>query len=220
MTEPATHPVETRIEARIFYDPEPDNPRTYWDNLTTMVYGHRNYTVGDRKPDEDEDAILNDGGWTALLDTYLLRGASHGNGQVLWARKYGMIDHSGIAIYLGGGNSPFDPGGWDSGTVGIIFVTEERRNEMSVDLADVERIALAEFDEYCNYIHGNVYGYCITEYTKCEACGAEKAEMLDSYYDIIGDPDPETYHMIDMVEDKYKQILIDAYKKDGVHAAR
>jgi hypothetical protein len=38
-------------------------------------------------------------------------------------------DHSGVAVYLGNGEHPHDPGGWDSGWIGFLFVTRERATQ-------------------------------------------------------------------------------------------
>ena len=221
MTTEATESLK-RVEAKIFPDQYPESPRTSQDNLTTMVYGHRSYIVGDRAPNAGEVEVLTNGtngGWDALLDWYLNH---HGGGEglVLWARKYGMIDHSGIAIYLHGGAHPQDPGGWDSGTVGIIFVTEAQRALLGTPLDAVELVALAEFEEYDQHIRGNVWNYEVVEHTKCETCKNETEEVVDSGYGFIGDDDPEKNGMTDTVEAGYRQVLIDAYKKDGVTDGR
>ena len=219
MTTEATESLK-RVEAKIFPDQYPESPRTSQDNLTTMVYGHRRYIVGDRQPDEDEVAILERGGWNTLLDAYLKRGDSHGDGKILWARKYGLYAHSGVAIYLGGGASPFDPGGWDSGMVGIIFVTEGQRALLGVPLDTVEQSALTEFKEYDQYLRGEVYGYSITEYDICPTCQhAQASEVTEQCFGFIGD-DPEKNGMADNVDEEYRQVLIDQYKKHGVTYGR
>ena len=69
----------------------------------------------------------------------------------------GLIDHSGISMYVGGGANRFDPGGWDSGTVGIIFATRETIELTGVGTKDIEEALGNEVDEYDKYIQGDVY---------------------------------------------------------------
>lgn len=81
--------------------------------------------------------------------------------------RLGLIDHSGISMYVGGGPHWSDSAGWDSGTVGVIFTTEERlralgyesRDELSDD--KIEEYLTDEVKLYDMYLRGEVYGYVI-----------------------------------------------------------
>src|SRR3954469_6799075 len=43
---------------------------------------------------------------------------------------FSVLDHSGVFPYLGTGDHPSDPGGWDSGWVGWLFATPEQLRQM------------------------------------------------------------------------------------------
>lgn len=109
------------IRARIIADDSPESPRE-WSNLGTFVGAeHRSYNIGDRRPTEPEREALSRGGF-ALLARYLRR--YEGATVVL---PVGMLDHSGVTFYVGGGAHWSDSQGWDSGTCGYIFDTAEAR---------------------------------------------------------------------------------------------
>ena len=85
-----------------------------------------------------------------------------------------LYDHSGISMYVGSQPSPFDPGGWDSGQVGWIYVTRDkaieewagkgkrltrRARELAVKCLE------GEVETYNQYLTGDVYGYVIEDET-------------------------------------------------------
>lgn len=72
--------------------------------------------------------------------------------------KVGLIDHSGLSVYCGGGAHEIDPGGWDSGTVGLIFDTPHSREECGTPDDRIEEVLKAEIVEYDLYITGDVWG--------------------------------------------------------------
>lgn len=77
----------------------------------------------------------------------------------LHMRAVGMIDHSGVSYYLGGGASIFDPGGWDSGTCGFILYLQEHKDAWGCpDDADIDAQMAAEIQEYSDRANGEVYG--------------------------------------------------------------
>jgi hypothetical protein len=78
----------------------------------------------------------------------------------------GLIDHSGISMYVGAGAHPHDPGGWDSGQVGLIFDTADTRKECGMENAtreDIERALRAEVNAYDQFLRGEVYCYTVTD---------------------------------------------------------
>ena len=108
--------------------------------------------------------------------------------QALLAAKFimlplNLLDHSGIAMSTGS-FSHVDPGGWDSGQVGWIYVTiEDVLKNWSVtsldDLVDYhdgepakparERatdLLKAEVEEYDKYLRGECYGVCVEVFDK------------------------------------------------------
>lgn len=128
------------------------NPRD-WCNVGTFVHWHRRYELGDEQISGQMDEAMQRGG-LPLLRRYLtlVRGAT----VVL---PVGLLDHSGLTIYAGGGSHWTDSAGWDSGTVGVIFDTPESREETGVPLDKVEEALRNELKEYDLYVQGEVYGY-------------------------------------------------------------
>lgn len=154
----------------VFYDPEPCDPRE-WSNVGTMVCGHRSYTLGDVQVRPGER-------WEAPDDAAIIL-------------PLGLIDHSGISMYVGGGAHPHDPGGWDSGTVGVIYMT---RDTLNTDFGgDVEKGTEAlelEVKTYDQYLRGDVYGFVVEKRVPCcETCHHEPDdELVDSCWGFF-DPD-------------------------------
>jgi hypothetical protein len=78
----------------------------------------------------------------------------------------GFVDHSGISMYLGDGAHRHDPGGWDSGQVGVIFDTERTRKERGMENAsceEIEQALRAEVHAYDQFLRGEVYCYTVTD---------------------------------------------------------
>jgi hypothetical protein len=93
----------------------------------------------------------------------------------------GLIDHSGISMYVGTGAHRHDPGGWDSGQVGVIFDTTETRKACGMENAgpeDIERALRAEVNAYAQFLRGEVYCYTVTD---------PAGEHLDSCCGFLGD---------------------------------
>lgn len=89
-----------------------DSPRVECDNLGTMVYWHRRYNLG------DVDGEKNYSSPDAFLEEVERKHAI--------MLPLALIDHSGISMYEGSGAHPVDPGGWNSGQVGWIYVLPEK----------------------------------------------------------------------------------------------
>jgi hypothetical protein len=92
----------------------------------------------------------------------------------------GMIDHSGVSYYVGGGAHLMDPGGWDSGTAGFILDTPDRLAATMGDAVTDGQITEAltgEVAEYDSWARGDCYGYTITD---------ANGEEVDSRWGFIG----------------------------------
>lgn len=138
-------------------DPGAANPRDN-DNLGVMLCWHRGYILGDdtrnhEHPLKREVGEALERGGIRLAERYLR--IVHGATQVI---PLGLLDHSGLHMYAGGGSSPFDPGGWDSGPVGLIFDTAETREECGTQLEHVREALLGEVKVYDQCLQGEVYG--------------------------------------------------------------
>jgi hypothetical protein len=80
----------------------------------------------------------------------------------------GMIDHSGVSYYLGGGPHWSDSQGWDSGTCGFMVllparVTEHMGADFTVTEEWAQEAARVELEEYDSWARGDVYGVVITD---------------------------------------------------------
>lgn len=145
-------------------DDDPANPRKEFDNVGTMACSHRRYDLGDEKVDSyhnllerlasehtdrdvdelDEDALQK------IVDRHYLHLPLY------------LYDHSGITIRTTAFSCP-----WDSGQVGVIYVTKKRAIEewgKKICTKQVRDKALAylkgEVEEYDHYLTGNVWGVC------------------------------------------------------------
>jgi hypothetical protein len=93
----------------------------------------------------------------------------------------GLIDHSGLSMYVGSGAHRHDPGGWDSGQVGVIFDTAETRSDRGMEDSsreEIERALRAEVDEYAQFLRGEVYGFTVSD---------SASDRLDSCWGFLGD---------------------------------
>ena len=149
---------------RIIVDENPQNPRTYNDNLGTMVCFHRRYQLGDaghgiRSPQEAiafEKSIRAPG---AVLPLYLL-------------------DHSGITM----STTDFRDR-WDSGKVGFIYITAKKLEAECILPEKAEELLKAEVEVYDYFLRGECYGYTIETPT---------GEEIDSGWDYYGMKDVES----------------------------
>jgi hypothetical protein len=69
-------------------------------------------------------------------------------------------------MYVGGGAHRHDPGGWDSGQVGVIFDTAETRKQCGLENAterDIENALREEVRIYDEYLRGQVYSFIVID---------------------------------------------------------
>lgn len=133
------------------------------DNIAVLLFfNHRRYELGDRsKLDSGEQDAFEHGGLPGLL-----KHIEREEGKLLAHTLVGMYDHSGITIYpiaKANQHHPFDSGGWDSGCLGLAYVTEKRADELGAPHDDAEKQMLAEIEEYDDWIRGNVWGIIATK---------------------------------------------------------
>jgi len=134
--------------AKIYFDPEPPNPRTEWDNVGTMVCFHKKYILGDKtKVTKEELRELVKRDDVLALPLYL-------------------YDHGGLAMRTG--KFPQDSGGWDTSMVGYIYMEystilkELTVQEIPPELLDRARGMLeSEVQTYDDYLTGQVFSYRI-----------------------------------------------------------
>lgn len=152
----------------------PMDPRE-WDNLGTMICFHSRYNLGDHKenkkyresielfsyiagfsPEEIEDEAS---GIDYGKAVHMVVEEAHKKAIIL---PLGLYDHSGITMYVGKHAHTFDPGGWDSGQVGWIYVTREKIKKEYGEhggRTDEEIIEYLEGEvkTYDQYLRGDVY---------------------------------------------------------------
>lgn len=140
---------------KIVADTDPFSPRE-WDNLGTIYYSSRHYTLGDKCVSKDEiEAIMADK-------------------EMIYLPVYAYI-HSGIVMNTTGFSCP-----WDSGMSGIIAVSKDKvRKEFNTKritkaiLDKVNSALKGEVEIYSQYLGGEVYGYQIEDKT---------GDIVDSCY--------------------------------------
>lgn len=170
---------EVTVEVFVEMEPGFGDPRDD-SNVGTMLCAHRNYDLGHEQigrhglntegecPDcdgtgnerQDVTPMLVDceaceGSGERVLDTYEYLRIERGARVIL---PLALIDHSGLSMWVGA--HPHDPGGWDSGQVGVIFDTPAGVSECIGDDATDEQIEDAlrgEVEVYDQYLRGDVF---------------------------------------------------------------
>lgn len=152
-----------------YYDPEPMNPRTEWDNFGTMICLHKKYSLG------DEGHGMNSGDFDSWeeMKSWLEKERD----AVVILPLY-LYDHSGITMNTGGFSCR-----WDSGQVGFIYVSRDtileefNRKRLSKNMiARATEILENEVKVYDQYLRGEVYGFQV-----------EGPECHDSVWGFYGD---------------------------------
>lgn len=141
------------------YDIETADPRID-TNVGIMACSHPRYDLGDDDVGDVVDAMDH------LFRTHKSRIASQALAR--WLRlKYGatvvkplyLYDHSGISISTG--TFTGDSAGWDTSLVGVIYDTDESREQTGVSIEKVEQAIDEEVKLYDLYLTGEVYGYAV-----------------------------------------------------------
>ena len=163
-----------KYELKVEQDNDPMNPRTEWDNITTMICFHRNYNLGDKHNYKSD----NFDGWIELMDQI------DSDYKMLMIKPLYMYDHSGITIRT----YPFDCQ-WDSGQIGWVFIDEKKLQSMTGDSSghneiNLEEIIDSEVKTYDQYLTGEVYRYSIYEIETCDKGHEHKnyVEGCGSYF--------------------------------------
>ena len=166
--------MKRKFELVVEHDNDPMNPRTDWDNITTIVSFHKRYDIGDKTDYKSSDFD----NWDELREQIV---SDH---NVLLIKPLYMYDHSGITI----STSPFSCR-FDSGQVGWIFISEEQLNLMCGKDFErgVENLSLimnSEVRIYDEFLTGEVYQYKVYEIETCNKGHEHKTlvECCGSYY--------------------------------------
>ena len=177
---------------KIFSDDHGESPRE-WDNLGTMVCFHGRYDLGDKHD------------FATPVELIVFQDRK----DVIYLPLY-LYDHSGITMNTTGFSCP-----WDSGQVGIIYITYDQiRKEMVMPKGNkyrpiknitknvykyvIDRLR-GEVKTYDDYLRGNVYGFSVEK----------DGEDVDSCWGFLGEYDDPEYSalneaksVIDFIEAK------------------
>jgi hypothetical protein len=153
----------------VVYDYSPENPRE-WDNLGTIVAWHGRYNLSDENY-SDIRTFLEEKTFHHFQTQEGLENATDERLWVLFEKEYVwlpvyMYEHGNIALSTESFIGRALHAEWDSGQVGIVFVSKEKiRKEYGVKrvtkkiLETVFKVLRAEVEIYSNYLDGNVYGF-------------------------------------------------------------
>jgi hypothetical protein len=177
---------------KIFKDDEPPHPRHDYDNLGTMACFPGRYDLGDwldpRSAFSEKFVSSAAGGPSADSRRFVHGSRAHAEEFLNWFDTHKkdialhlplyLYDHSGITMRCSDFRE-FDPGGFDSGMVGFIFVTKEKVREdykckliTKKVLAQVEACLRGEVDVYDKYLTEQFVGYVVetTDGTHVDSC--------------------------------------------------
>ena len=169
---------------KIYQDSFPMNPRTEWDNLGTIAYKHRNYTLGEEEmSDHPIEWLMHKLNRTRTryghFDDVLVKLEAEFFEKYIGHKVY-LYDHSGISV----STKPFSCR-WDSGQVGYIYVSKEKvREEYGVKRISPElRTKIlsyldGEVETFNQYLNNDVYGFTIED---------EEGNVLESVGGFYGD---------------------------------
>jgi hypothetical protein len=164
-----------KYELKIEHDDDPMDPRTDWDNVTTIICFHNRYDLGDKT---DYKSSQFDG-WDELKEQI------ESDYKVLMIKPLFMYDHSGITI----STSPFSCR-WDSGQIGWVFIDEKQMKSMcgkDYDRSEetLSKMIEADIETYDKYVTGQVYRYTIYEIETCSLGHTHKnvVECCGSFFD-------------------------------------
>lgn len=155
---------------KIIQDENPTNPRTDYNQLTTMVCFHSRYDLGDKHDYNHKDY----NGWGELEKAIIKKE------KPVFIFPLYLYDHSGITISTAPFSCP-----WDSGQIGFVYVTREKAYEW----LNIKRITnkikekirkgvLADVTTYDQYLTGDVYGFDLVD---------PEDETIDSCNGFYGD---------------------------------
>jgi len=192
---------------KIYADENAESPRD-WDNLNTMVCFHNRYNLGD-KPEKHGYRKGDYGSWEELAQAIIKQ-----ENPVVILPLY-LYDHSGLRMKVGSfsGLLPAFHAEFDSGQVGFIFASRKAvLDNWSIKRVSpkrkeqVEKMLREQVEEYDQYLRGDVYGFRVVKPVKCEECGNEEEEVVESCWGFYGDDPKENGMMSDISDELVEEI--------------
>lgn len=211
------------------------NPRDNDGNFLFLGFPHRDYKIGDETfdPGEGFECKACDGRGTdyesgdecpkcegqgrihaSNLDELLLMIQEEYKAHLVL--PVGMIDHSGVHYYIGGGAHWSDSAGWDSGTCGVILDTPEtlavRGFPDPLTEEWLREGMAAEIGEYSKWANGEVYGYVIKDRNgdDVESCwgfiGYEYAQQEANEAADVADAQPPKLYDVRLTKDEIEMM--------------
>ncbi len=199
------------IKAYIIQDEDAMNPFEDWDTLGTLVIWHRNYSFGG----EDGEKEYGD---PKDFETMAKK-------EKLTYLPLYLFDHSGLTI----STKPFSCP-WDSGQVGYIYVMQKNWDAEYKDVKGTKeelvekahKTLRCEVDALDQYLTGDVWGVVVERETKCDKCGDESEDHLDSCWGFFGYEyaKEECKRMFDSaveLDEEIEEAAEEATKKESEH---
>lgn len=157
----------------IYHDEDAGNPLTESDCQPTLVLHRQAERHFGWTTDKNWGAKVN-----AALDAVAERGTTdhlYGPGGALevvsrWLTAFQKVplvlpvsayEHSGVSVSLGTDNHWSDPGGWDSGWIGWLFITHDQVKSWGTPPDRIEDALRGGFEEFAAWVAGDCYGYRI-----------------------------------------------------------
>jgi hypothetical protein len=174
------------------------NPRD-WDNLGRMICFHDRYTLGDvckHKAGKSLPCLEDATCWFTSPEDFQAWYAGEVKAKrIAVALPLWLYDHSGISMSCGERTYPYnDP--WDSGGVGVIFVTRDKLLQeygtwdngklikaasrvTKTMRAKAEKCLQQEVETYSAWLQGEVYGYRVDDAdgNLIDSCGGFVGEL-------------------------------------------
>lgn len=180
-----------KISIEEWQDAEED-PRN-WDNLTTMIFWSRSYSLGDKHNFADPLEFIQDLAKKNNINLDSLTDEQKESfsyikdllNEKIFLWPCWIYDHSGLAISCGARDYPFNDA-WDSGLLGYIYTDKKTIVDNFGNCEDWKKKAAEIFKQeikaYNQYINGEIY--CFTEYLQeTEKDDFEEVDSCGGFYD-------------------------------------
>lgn len=199
---------------KISYDDFTGNPREEFDNVTTMFCFHDRYLLGDNQGKKKNPYKARD--FDSIYE--LVDKVTEDFGELAIVQPLYLYDHSVQSISTSSFVGRAQHAEWDSGMVGIVFVTkaamESEFGEGEDALSSARKALDAEVKLYDTYIRGEVYAFTLEKLSACGCCGQSDDEMVASGGMFYGYGDWKENGLLEMVgehvDDATAKALVEA----------